>query len=219
MVVSRKRAAWRRMPDMEGGCWWREASVTPWRPRPTLPTHLASYQCPSMGNAPKSWWVKRPQRWLEQGGGGEGRQGRLSAQPEPWSISQHLGERTPCSQVRGGWARSRVCFPKSEWSSQDPPAKSRAPFPHAEGGIMVIISLRFPWGSEEIRDVRGMQGSAEDPGAQQRRWGQGVLTEDEGRRELAPLIRGHWVPQLGTHLRVLATRDGSWPLSVVGRLE
>lgn len=54
MVVSQKRAAWRRMPDMEGGCWWREASVTPWRPRPTLSTPLASYQCPSMGNTLKA---------------------------------------------------------------------------------------------------------------------------------------------------------------------
>lgn len=56
-------------------------------------------------------------------------------------------------------------------------------------------------------------------GAEQRRWEQVVLAEDEGRRELAPLIRGHWVPQPGTHLRALATRDGSWPLSVVRRLE
>lgn len=102
MVVSRKRAAWRRMPDMEGGCWWREASVTPWRPRPTLPTHLASYQCPSMGNAPKSCWVKRPQRWLEQGGGGEARQGQAFSTARALEHFSALGRENAMFSGQGG---------------------------------------------------------------------------------------------------------------------
>lgn len=97
-------------------------------------------------------------RWGGKAGAGIQHSQGLAAFLSTWERERHV--------LRSGRAGPGAgsAFPSPSDRPGTPRLNHVAPFPHAEVGIMEIISLRFPWGSEEIRDVRGTQGSAEDPG-------------------------------------------------------
>lgn len=107
--------------------------------------------------------------------GKEGRAGiqhsqGLAALLSTWEREHHV--------LRSGRAGPGAgsAFPSPSGRPRTPRLNHVAPFPHAEAGIMEIISLRFPWGSEEIRDVTGTQGSAEDPGGRAAEVGAGCAS-------------------------------------------